>query len=171
MPLREVLRRGKRFFFLKKKRLGGVCLNEGCIPTKTLLNSAKLYDHAKGGRAFGVTAKEVSVDIRAVLERKQKVIDQLVSGVGMTMRRNKITVISEHAQIKGEAEEGFLVEAGEKPMRHETFDRVGIDSDDSSNQRSEKKYRKRICADKPGTSESGRASGSAGRSGSRGCRP
>lgn len=104
--------KGKKVLLFEKKRLGGVCLNEGCIPTKTLLNSAKLYDHAKGGRAFGVTAKEVSVDIRAVLERKQKVIDQLVSGVGMTMRRNKITVISEHAQIKGEAEEGFLVEAG-----------------------------------------------------------
>ena len=104
--------KGNKVILFEKKQLGGVCLNEGCIPTKTLLNSAKLYDHAKGGKPFGVMTKNVFIDISAVLERKQKVIDQLVAGVGMTMKRNKVTVIPEHAQIKGETEKGFLAEAG-----------------------------------------------------------
>lgn len=42
---------GMKVMLFEKKRLGGVCLNEGCIPTKTLLNSAKIFDHAKNGQA------------------------------------------------------------------------------------------------------------------------
>lgn len=44
---------GMKVMLFEKKRLGGVCLNEGCIPTKTLLNSAKIFDHAKNGQAYG----------------------------------------------------------------------------------------------------------------------
>lgn len=102
---------GMKVALFEKKALGGTCLNEGCIPTKTLLNSSKMYRHAKESEAFGVTAKDVSYDHAKVIERKNQVVKTLVSGVGSTMKGNKVTVISQSAVIKGRGENGFLVEA------------------------------------------------------------
>ena len=68
--------------------LGGVCLNEGCIPTKTMLYSAKLYDYAKGGSAkYGVTAIEAKLDHAFVVARKNKIVKKLVAGVEMQMKK------------------------------------------------------------------------------------
>ncbi|HEY5137913.1 MAG TPA: FAD-dependent oxidoreductase, partial [Methylococcales bacterium] len=70
---------------IEKSELGGVCLNEGCIPTKTLLYSAKLYDNALGSSKYGVETKEVTFDFSKMMARKQKVVKKLVGGVGMKM--------------------------------------------------------------------------------------
>ncbi len=102
---------GLKVCLFEKRALGGTCLNEGCIPTKTLLNSSKMYRHATESAAFGVTATGVSYDHAKVIERKNKVVKTLVSGVGATMNANKVTVISAPAQIKGRVEGGFSVEA------------------------------------------------------------
>ena len=103
---------GMKVLLFEKKKLGGVCLNEGCVPTKTLLNSAKIFDHAKNGQAYGVMARGVTMDTKTVLQRKNKVIQMLVSGVGMTMKKNKIKVVYERAEVIEKTKEGFLVEAG-----------------------------------------------------------
>lgn len=103
--------KGMKVALFEKKALGGTCLNEGCIPTKTLLNSSKMYRHAKESEVFGVTASDVKYDHSKVIDRKNDVVKTLVSGVGATMKSNKVTVISENAVIKGKADEGFLVEA------------------------------------------------------------
>lgn len=103
---------GMKVMLFEEKKLGGVCLNEGCIPTKTLLNSAKIFDHAKNGQAYGVTAHDAAMDTRTVLDRKNKVIQMLVSGVGMTMKKNKVKVIYERAEVREKTKEGFLVDAG-----------------------------------------------------------
>ena len=106
---------GMNVAVFEKKALGGTCLNEGCIPTKTLLNSSKMYRHAKESEAFGVTVEGViKYDHAKVIERKDKVVKTLVSGVGATMKSNKVTVISENGVVKGRDENGFLVEAGGK---------------------------------------------------------
>lgn len=102
---------GMNVALFEKKALGGTCLNEGCIPTKTFLNSSKMYRHAKESAAFGVTAEGVSYDHAKVVERKDKVVKTLVSGVGATMKANKVNVITADAVIKGSGENGFLVEA------------------------------------------------------------
>ena len=102
---------GLKVAVFEKKALGGTCLNEGCIPTKTFLNSSKMYRHAKESAAFGVTAEGVSYDHAKVVERKDKVVKTLVSGVGSTMKANKVTVISSNATIKGREADGFIVEA------------------------------------------------------------
>ncbi len=102
---------GMKVAVFEKKALGGTCLNEGCIPTKTLLNSSKMYRHAKESEAFGVTAENVKYDHAKVIDRKNKVVATLVSGVGATMKANKVTVVSASACVKGKGEEGFLVEA------------------------------------------------------------
>lgn len=92
--------------------MGGTCLNEGCIPTKTLLNSVKLYRHATESAAFGVTAENVVLDHAAVLKRKGQVVKQLVTGVESAMKAHKITVIRETAKVAGRTEGGFQVDAG-----------------------------------------------------------
>ena len=102
---------GMKVALFEKKALGGTCLNEGCIPTKTLLNSSKMYRHAMESEAYGVTATGVTFDHAKVIARKNKVVKTLVSGVGATMSANKVTVIIGEAVIAGRAEEGFAVNA------------------------------------------------------------
>ena len=102
---------GMKVCLFEKKSLGGTCLNEGCIPTKTLLNSSKMYRHATESAAFGVTAEGVSYDHAKVVARKDKVVKTLVSGVGATMKANKVTVVSAGAVIKGRVDGGYSVEA------------------------------------------------------------
>ena len=102
---------GMKVALFEKKALGGTCLNEGCIPTKTLLNSSKMYRHAMESEAYGVTATGVTFDHAKVIARKNKVVKTLVSGVGATMSANKVTVITGEAAIAGRADEGFAVNA------------------------------------------------------------
>ena len=102
---------GMRVAVFEKRALGGTCLNEGCIPTKTFLNSSKMYRHARESEAFGVTASGVTYDHAKVVARKDGVVKTLVAGVGATMKANKVTVVSQSAEIKGRGENGFAVEA------------------------------------------------------------
>jgi len=102
---------GFKVCLFEKRALGGTCLNEGCIPTKTLLNSAKLYRHATESAAFGVTVEGAAYDNAKVIDRKNKVVKALVSGVGTTMSANGVTVVNAAAKVSGRTEEGFLVEA------------------------------------------------------------
>lgn len=104
---------GMKVALFEERALGGTCLNEGCVPTKTLLNSAKLYRHATESQAFGVTAEKVTLDHAKVVERKNKVVHTLVSGVKGTMKGCKVTVIDKRAAIEGRAEGGFAVKAGD----------------------------------------------------------
>ena len=103
--------KGLKVAVFEKKALGGTCLNEGCIPTKTLLNSSKMYRHAKESEAFGVISEGVTYNHAKVVERKDKVVKTLVAGVGATMKANKVTVVSANAVIKGKTDNGFAVEA------------------------------------------------------------
>lgn len=104
---------GMSVALFEKKALGGTCLNEGCIPTKTLLNSAKLYRHAIESESFGVSADNVVYDHGKVVARKNKVAKMLVSGVGSTLAGQKVKVINEAAEIKGKLGSEFnVVSAG-----------------------------------------------------------
>ena len=91
--------------------LGGVCLNEGCIPSKALLYSAKVYDYALHGEKYGVKAENASLDHKAVVARRGKVVRTLVSGVGAKMKGAGVTVVKERASIVGRVEGGYEVEA------------------------------------------------------------
>ncbi len=102
---------GLKVCLFEKNNLGGVCLNEGCIPSKALLNSAKIYEHARDGAKYGVSAKDVTLDQKAVVARRGKVVRMLVSGVGAKMKGAGVTVVKEKAVIKGRVEGGFVVTA------------------------------------------------------------
>ena len=105
---------GLNVVLFERKSLGGVCLNEGCIPTKTLLYSAKVYNYAKNGDHYGVYADNASFRYDEIVERKNKVVKKLVAGVRAAMKAYKVTVVTESAEIQGRGAEGIAVKAGEE---------------------------------------------------------
>nr|MDA3818334.1 FAD-dependent oxidoreductase [Prolixibacteraceae bacterium] len=106
--------KGLKVVLFEKKDLGGVCLNEGCIPTKTLLYSAKLYDHAVDGGKYGVNASDVSFDFKKMMARKNKVVKKLVGGVGMKMKAHKVETVNGEAYIQSRSSEGVKIASNGK---------------------------------------------------------
>ncbi len=105
---------GLKTAVFEKRALGGVCLNEGCIPSKALLNSAKIFDYTKHAESYGVHVTGPQLDHAAVVARKNKVVKALVSGIGMKMKKEKVTVIAKAAKITGKSAEGFTVTDGDE---------------------------------------------------------
>jgi dihydrolipoamide dehydrogenase len=101
--------RGLNVVLFEKKAMGGVCLNEGCIPTKTLLYSAKMYENALHGDKYGVLGDNIRFDYGKMLSRKKKVVRKLVSGVEGKMKSNKVTVVKGDAYINRRSSEGIEV--------------------------------------------------------------
>ena len=104
---------GLSVVLFEKRELGGVCLNEGCIPTKTLLYSAKVYDYSRHADKYGVNVEGSSVDFGAIFKRKQKVVKKLVGGVKVQMREAQVEVVKEEAVIQGRGAEGFVIASGD----------------------------------------------------------
>ena len=84
---------GKSVVLIEKEHLGGVCLNHGCIPTKTLLHSAKLFRHGKEGAQYGVHFEGARFDLPEAMKWKERVIDTLRKGVAYQMKRFNVTVV------------------------------------------------------------------------------
>lgn len=89
---------GLNVVLFEKNALGGTCLNEGCIPTKTLLYSSKLYYNAKNGAKYGVTAGDVSFEYDKIVARKNKVVRKLNAGIRSKMTNHGVTVITGEAE-------------------------------------------------------------------------
>ncbi len=90
---------GKKVLLAEKEFVGGTCLNVGCIPTKSLLNSAKLYEHARHSAQYGVTAGDVSYDWAQVQSWKGEVVKTLVGGVTQMLKRLKVEIVRELATL------------------------------------------------------------------------
>lgn len=99
---------GLQTILFEKKDLGGVCLNEGCIPTKTLLYSAKLYDNARKSEKYGVRVEGAELDYKKMTDRKTKVIRKLVAGVGLRMKNAGVEIVKAEAIIEGRTAEGAI---------------------------------------------------------------
>lgn len=95
----EAGKAGLSVLLIEKQNVGGVCLNEGCIPTKTLLYSAKTYDGAKHASKYAVTASEVTFDLAKIIARKSKVVRKLVLGVKGKLTANNVTLLTGHGEI------------------------------------------------------------------------
>ncbi|MDR2305037.1 MAG: dihydrolipoyl dehydrogenase [Treponema sp.] len=85
---------GKKVLLVERQYLGGTCLNVGCIPTKTLLNSAKHYLHAGEAGQFGVHAEKLSFNLAEMMAWKEKVVETLRSGVAARMKRFHVDVVN-----------------------------------------------------------------------------
>lgn len=90
---------GLSVVLFEKQSLGGVCLNEGCIPTKTLLYSAKTYDAARHASKYAVKVDEVSFDLSKIIARKQKVVRKLVLGVKGKLTAHGVNIVQGEAVI------------------------------------------------------------------------
>lgn len=99
---------GLSVVLFEKNALGGVCLNEGCIPAKTLLYSAKVYDSLRGAARYGVKAEQAEVDLPAVIARKNKVVRKLTAGVRMKLSRSGVALVEGEAAIVGRTAGGCL---------------------------------------------------------------
>ena len=109
--------KGLHVVLFEKRELGGVCLNEGCIPTKTLLYSAKIYDNAVNGEKYGVYAPDVSFQFDRIIARKNRVVKKLVAGVKAKMNACNVQVVKGEAVIKGRSPEGIEIECNGELFR------------------------------------------------------
>lgn len=105
---------GLQTVLFEKRELGGVCLNEGCIPTKTLLYSAKVYNYAVHGGDYGVSVEGASYDYGKIVGRKDKVVKKLVGGVKAKMKGAGVKVVKGDAVIEGRSAEGITVRCGDE---------------------------------------------------------
>lgn len=107
---------GLQTALIEKRALGGTCLNEGCIPTKSLLYCAKQYQSALHGTDYGVHAEHVSIDHAAVVRRKDGVVRTLVRGVGAAMKAHGVTVFEAEGRILGRNDKLFEIAAGTETL-------------------------------------------------------
>ena len=91
---------GLKTAIVERDKLGGVCLNWGCIPTKALLKSAETFETLGHLEDYGLRAEKVSFDLGAVVARSRKVAGQLNAGVAFLMKKNKVTVIEGEARLE-----------------------------------------------------------------------
>ena len=92
---------GLKTAVIERDRLGGICLNWGCIPTKALLRSAEVLTLFRHAEDFGLKAKEVGFDLAKVVSRSRNVAEKLSGGVAYLLKKHKVTVISGSARLKG----------------------------------------------------------------------
>ena len=91
----------------REKKLGGTCLHWGCIPTKSLLFDAEVYDHLKNATEHGIEGVgKVTINWKTILDRKNGIITKHVKGLDFLMRKNKVTVIEGYGRLNGAAKDG-----------------------------------------------------------------
>ncbi len=104
---------GKDVVLFEQSMLGGTCLNVGCIPTKTLLYSAKQYYNAKNAAKYGVMAENVSFDYTKIVQRKTKVVRKLVAGIRQRLNNEHCTVVNGLAMVVSRTDEQVVIACGE----------------------------------------------------------
>lgn len=108
---------GLNVLLIEKRELGGVCLNEGCIPSKALLYSAKLLEQARHGQAFGVQASEASLNHSVVIARKDRVVKSLVAGVRAKLKKCGVTLVQGVGSIEGREGKLYKISVKEEESR------------------------------------------------------
>jgi len=93
---------GLKVTLVEKEKLGGTCLNVGCIPTKALVKSSEVMNEAKHGDVFGIDIKDVAPNIQKMMDHKEEVIQTLVNGVEYLMTKNEIKFLRGHATFKND---------------------------------------------------------------------
>ena len=91
---------GQKVAVVEREHLGGICLNWGCIPTKSLLKSAELYQKMQHAQEYGVSASNVAFDIEKIVARSRDVSSKLVGGISGLLKKNKVTLIEGEAKFE-----------------------------------------------------------------------
>jgi len=107
---------GLKAVLVEKDKLGGVCLNRGCIPTKALVSTAELLNHLQRAGEFGIQVKDYSIDFPAIMKRKDLITQRLSSGVGQLMKANQVRIARGEGQIVEPGKVEITDTAGEKEL-------------------------------------------------------
>ncbi len=116
---------GKSVLLLEERWIGGTCLNEGCIPTKTLLYGAKLYKQARSGEAFGVTAENVVFNLATAVAYKNKTVTTLQKGVRSQLKQHGVEVREARGEL---VRPGVVLVEGEELWSRYTLLAQGSDT-------------------------------------------
>ena len=92
---------GLKTAIVEREKLGGICLNWGCIPTKALLRTSEIHHYLTHAASYGLGAEKVSFDLAKIVDRSRKVAGQLNAGVKGLMKKNKVTVVEGDGMITG----------------------------------------------------------------------
>jgi dihydrolipoamide dehydrogenase len=92
---------GMKVAIVERERLGGICLNWGCIPTKALLRTSEIYHYMTHAESYGLSASNIGFDLTKIVDRSRKVAGQLNAGVKGLMKKNKVTVIEGEGKLTG----------------------------------------------------------------------
>ena len=112
---------GKDVVLFEQNALGGTCLNVGCIPTKTLLYSAKQYYNAQNAAKYGVKAENVTFDYTKIAQRKTKVVRKLVVGIKQRLNNEHCTVVNGAASVVSRTDEKVVIACGEETYEAENL--------------------------------------------------
>ncbi len=127
---------GKRVAVVENRDLGGVCLNRGCIPTKTLLHSSEIAAHIQHAGSHGLNVTGWSLDMPTLMKRKQKVVKKLSGGVGMLLKGRKVDIFNGTGQLAGKntvavklnkggeetlEADAIIIATGSEPFVHSIF--------------------------------------------------
>jgi dihydrolipoamide dehydrogenase len=104
---------GLKVAIVEREKLGGICLNWGCIPTKALLRTSEIYHYMTHAAAYGLSAEKPAFDLAKIVDRSRKVAGQLNGGVKGLMKKNKITVVEGEGKLAGKG----ILRVGEKELQ------------------------------------------------------
>ncbi len=105
---------GLKVAIVERERLGGICLNWGCIPTKALLRTSEVYHYMQNAGSYGLSADNVGFDLAKIVDRSRKVAGQLNAGVKGLMKKNKVTVVEGVGTLTGKGK--LSVKQGDKTV-------------------------------------------------------
>ncbi|MEA3038730.1 MAG: dihydrolipoamide dehydrogenase [Sphingomonadales bacterium] len=104
---------GMKVAIVERERLGGICLNWGCIPTKALLRTSEIYHYMTHASAYGLSAEKPGFDLAKIVDRSRKVAGQLNAGVKGLMKKNKVTVVEGEGKLTGKG----ILSVGDKQLQ------------------------------------------------------
>ena len=111
---------GMNVAVVERAELGGICLNWGCIPTKSLLKSAQVLDYARHAETYGVKVENAEPDFGAIIARSREVADKMSKGIQYLFKKNNITVIAGYGKLTADKKVEVTPENGEKQVYEAT---------------------------------------------------
>lgn len=138
--------KGQKVILFEKDKVGGTCLNRGCIPTKAILHSAELYEEIKNSESLGIHADNVTFDFAEVMKHKNLVVEKLRKGLELSLKNRKVEVLNTEARLLSEHKieadgqifecKKIIIATGSEPKNFNGMERDGtfvLNSDDILN--------------------------------------
>ena len=97
-------KQGKKVVLFEKDSIGGVCLNKGCIPTKSILHTSEIYNKIKNCSEHGISTGDVVLDYSKVIERKNLIVQKLKKGIELALKNAKVQIVNSEAKILSKTE-------------------------------------------------------------------